>query len=100
MLAPNAAAVLEELHKPNPPVLSLLAQCRADDYLVVWERGPYLRDLLYHFTRLLLHQGHFTLALEVASRGLAEAFPDDHDLLYYRALALVNSGNITRAWAR
>jgi class 3 adenylate cyclase len=98
MFALSAAAVLEQLKQKNPPVLSLLAQCRAEENLGVWDQGPKLRELLRRFARQLLHQGHPTLALEVAARGLAEAYPDDHDLLYCRALALVNSGNTTRAW--
>jgi class 3 adenylate cyclase len=95
--APTADDVLEQLAQKNPPVLSLLALCRSDDYLVVWKPGPRLLELLHRFARLLLHQGHPTLALEVASRGLAEAYPDDHELLYCRALALLNCGNTTRA---
>ena len=97
MIAPTAAAILEQLAQPNPPVLSLLALCRSPEYRVVWEPGPYLVQLLRRFTRLLLHQGHPTLALEVAARGLAGPCVDDHELLYCRALALVNSRNTNRA---
>src|SRR5262249_15810716 len=50
------------------------------------------------FARLLLRQGHPTLALEVAARGLEDKrYPNDPELLYCRALALVNSRNTTRA---
>jgi class 3 adenylate cyclase len=94
MAAPTAADVLEQLNQKDPPVLALLWQCRTKEYLHVWEEGP---QLLRRFARLLLQQGHPTLALEVAARGLAERYRDDHDLLYCRALALVNSGNTTRA---
>ncbi len=95
MTAPNAAAILEQLAGKDAQVLGLLALCRTPEYLHVWREGP---ELLRRFARLLLKQGHPTLALEVAARGLDEkAYPNDHDLLYCRALALVNSGNPTRA---
>ena len=94
MAVPSAAAILDELNQKDPPVLALLWQCRTTEYLHVWEEGPLLPR---RFARLLLQQGHPTLALEVASRGLAERYRDDLDLLYCRALALVNSGNTTRA---
>ena len=78
-------------------VLNLLALCRTPEYLHVWQEGP---ELLRRFARLLLKQGHPTLALEVAARGLdARLYPDDHDLLFCRARALVNCGNPTRAEA-
>src|SRR5438105_122592 len=92
--APTAAAVLEQLAAKDAPVLNLLALCRTPEYQGVWSQGP---ELLRRFARLLLKQGHPTLALEVAARGLDKIDPDDHDLLYCRALALANSGNATRA---
>ena len=95
MTAPTAAAILEQLSVKDAQVFNLLALCRTPDYLHVWLEGP---ELLRRFARLLLKQGHPTLALEVAARGLdAKLYPDDHELLYCRALALVNSGNPTRA---
>jgi tetratricopeptide (TPR) repeat protein len=90
---PTAAAVLEQLEEKDAQVLNLLALCRTQPYLGVWQEGP---ELLRRFARLLLQQGHPTLALEVATRGL-DRYPGDHDLLYCRALALVRSGNPTRA---
>ncbi len=95
MIAPTAADILEQLAQKDAQVLNLLALCRTGPYLGVWTQGP---ELLRRFARLLLKQGHPTLALEVASRGLdKKAYPNDHDLLYCRALALVRSGNSTRA---
>jgi class 3 adenylate cyclase/tetratricopeptide (TPR) repeat protein len=97
MTAPTAAAILEQLSAKDAQVLNLLALCRTPEYLHVWQEGP---ELLRRFARLLLKQGHPTLALEVAARGLdAKLYPDDHDLLYCRARALVNCGNPTRAEA-
>src|SRR5665213_3585503 len=93
--APTAAAVLEQLSEKNAQVLNLLALCRTPEYFHVWLEGP---ELLRRFARLLLKQGHPTLALEVAARGLAEkVYPNDLDLMYCRALALARSGNPTRA---
>jgi class 3 adenylate cyclase/tetratricopeptide (TPR) repeat protein len=92
----SASAILKQLDQKDVQVLNLLAQCRTPPYVdVVWSQGP---ELLRRFARLLLKQGHPTLALEVAARGLAiPAHAKDHDLLYCRALALVRSGNTTRA---
>ncbi len=94
MVAPTAATVLEQLSEKGVQVLNLLALCRTPEYIHVWSEGP---ELLRRFARLLLKQGHPTLALEVAARGLDKLYSDDLDLLYCRALALVNSGNATRA---
>jgi class 3 adenylate cyclase/tetratricopeptide (TPR) repeat protein len=94
MIVPTAAAILEQLDQKDAPVLTLLALCRTQPYLGIWSEGP---ELLRRFGRLLIKQGHPTLALEVAARGLENLYPDDHDLLYCRALALVNSRNPTRA---
>ena len=97
MIAPTAAAILAELGHKDAQVLNLLALCRTKPYIdIVWKQGP---DLLRRFAHLLLKQGHPTLALEVAARGLVDkdGYPNDHDLMYCRALALVRSGNITRA---
>lgn len=95
MIAPTAAAILEQLDHKDAQVLNLLVLCRTKPYLGVWEEGP---KLLRRFARLLLKQGHPTLALEVAARGLDKpAYPNDHDLMYCRALALVRCGNTTRA---
>ncbi len=92
---PTAAAVLKELALPDAQVLNLLALCRTPPYLDVWTEGP---ELLRRFARLLLQQGHPTLALEVAARGLDDrAYPRDTELMYCRALALARSGNPTRA---
>lgn len=93
MTAPTAACILEQLAQKDAQVLNLLAQCRTKDYEFVWQEGP---ELHRRFARLLLKQGHPTLALEVAARGL-ERQKDDRDLHYCRALALVRSGNPTRA---
>ncbi len=94
MTAPTAAAILEQLAQKDAPVLSLLMLCRTPEYLGVWQQGP---ELLRRFARLLIKQGNPALALEVAARGLDTAYRGDPDLLYCRALALVNSGNTTRA---
>ena len=96
MIAPTATAILEQLDHKDAHVLNLLAQCRTKPYIdVVWAQGP---ELLRRFAHFLLKQGHPTLALEVAARGLdKKAYPNDHDLMYCRALALVRSGNATRA---
>lgn len=95
MTTPTAAAILDQLNHKDAPVLNLLALCRTKAYEGVWAEGP---ELLRRFARLLLKQGHPTLALEVASRGLEKiAYPRDHELMYCRALALVRSGNTTRA---
>jgi class 3 adenylate cyclase len=92
---PTAEAVLEQLGQEGAPVLHLLALCRTPDYLHVWAQGP---ELPRRFAKLLLKQGHPTFALEVASRCLEQhAYPGDPELLFYRALALANSGNLTRA---
>ena len=69
MTAPTAAAILEQLSPKDAQVLNLLALCRTPEYLHVWKEGP---ELLRRFARLLLKQGHPTLALEVAARGLDE----------------------------
>jgi class 3 adenylate cyclase/tetratricopeptide (TPR) repeat protein len=90
----TAAAILQQLAQKDPPVLALLWQCRTPEYLHVWKEGP---ELLRRFARLLIQQGHPTLALEVASRGLTERYHNDPELLYWRSLALVNCGNTTRA---
>ncbi len=95
MTVPTAASVLEQLAVRNAPVLSLLALCRKDEHLHLWSQGP---DLFRRFAQLLLKQGHPTLALEVASRGLDKhCYPEDNELRYSRALALARSGNPTRA---
>ena len=92
---PTAAAILEQLSQKGVRLLSVLALCRMPDYVPVWYESP---KLFQRFARLLLKQGHPTLALEVAARGLADkAYPNDLELMYCRALALVNSGNPTRA---
>ncbi len=85
MITPTADAVLEQLSVNNAQVLNLLALCRAPEYNHIWSETP---KLLRRFARLLLKQGHPTLALEVASRGLDKLYPGDHDLMYCRALAL------------
>ena len=95
MITPTAAAVLEQLSENDAQVLNLLALCRTPEFAHVWTEGP---ELLRRFARLLLKQGHPTLALEVAARGLADnAYATDLDLMYCRALALARSGNPTRA---
>ncbi|WP_020474994.1 TRAFs-binding domain-containing protein [Zavarzinella formosa] len=94
MIPATAEAILHELSAKDAPVLNLLALCRTPDYFRVWAEGPVL---LRRFARLLLKQGHPTLALEVASRGLDKPYPDDQDLLYCRALALARCGNPTQA---
>jgi class 3 adenylate cyclase len=94
MIPPNAAAILEQLGKKDATVLNLLALCRTEPYLGVWEKGP---ELPRKFARLLLRQGHPTLALEVAARAVGSLYPNDHELMYCRALALAKSGNPTRA---
>jgi class 3 adenylate cyclase len=95
MITPTARAVLELLAEKDVQVLNLLALCRTPEYHHVWSEGP---ELLRRFAHLLLKQGHPTLALEVAARGLADkAYPNDLDLMYCRALALARSGNPTRA---
>ncbi len=93
MIAPTAAAVLEHLAHKDAQVLNLLALCRTPSFDGVWSQGPALH---HRFARLLLRQGHPTLALQVAARGL-DRYPGDPNLLYCRAGALVNSGNTTRA---
>jgi class 3 adenylate cyclase len=90
----TAAAILEQLSDKNPPVLNLLALCRTPAFNHVWSQGP---ELLRRFARLLLKQGHPTFALEVAARGMDKLYPEDHELMYCRALALARSGNPTRA---
>jgi len=91
----TAAAILERLSVKGAPVLNLLALCRTPDYIHVWDEGP---ELPRRFARLLLKQGNPTVALELAARAVdATFYPGDHDLLYCRPLALVNSGNPTRA---
>jgi class 3 adenylate cyclase len=94
MTAQIADAILQQLAQKDAPVLGLLARYRTPEYHDVWLQGP---ELLRAFAHLLLKQGHPTLALEVAARGLDRAFHNDPDLQYCRALALVNSGNTTRA---
>ena len=95
MIELTAASVLEQLTQKGAPVLNLLAQCRAKEDEKIWSHGP---ELCQRFADLLLKQNHPTLALEVAARGLAVgAYPDDLPLMYFRALALVRSGNPTRA---
>jgi class 3 adenylate cyclase/tetratricopeptide (TPR) repeat protein len=94
MSASTAATVLEQLANKNAQVLNLLALCRTPEFQGVWAQGP---ELSRRFARLLLKQGHPTLALEVAARGLDKHYPDDADLMYCRALALARSGNPTRA---
>jgi class 3 adenylate cyclase/tetratricopeptide (TPR) repeat protein len=95
MTIPTAAAILDQLAAKDAQILNLLALCRTPEFQHVWAQGP---ELPRRFARLLLKQGHPTLALEVASRGLAEtAYPNDLDLMYCRALALARSGNPTRA---
>src|SRR5262249_7037864 len=93
-IQPTAAAILEQFADKDAQVLNLLALCRTQRYLGVWLEGP---ELLRRFARLLLQQGHSTLALEFAARGLDKLYAGDHDLLYCRALALANSGNPARA---
>jgi len=94
MSASTATAILEQLSDKNAQVLNLLALCRTPEFNHVWSEGP---ELLRRFARLLLKQGHPTLALEVAARGLDKFYPEDHDLMYCRTLALARSGNPTRA---
>ncbi len=95
MLLPTATAVLKELEDKDAPVLNLLALCRTQPYLGVWFEGP---ELLRRFARLLLKQGHPTLALEVAARGLDDkVYPNDHDLLYCRASPWPAAATPTRA---
>lgn len=95
MIPPTAEAFLGLLEHKDAQVLNLLALCRTAPYVDrVWVQGP---QLLRRFARLLLKQGHPTLALEVAARGLDKLYPDDLELMHYRALALVNCGNTTRA---
>jgi class 3 adenylate cyclase len=96
MIPATARAILKQLDEKDAQVLNLLALCRTPEYLHVWFQGP---ELLRRFARLLLQQGHPTLALEVAARGLTDkAYPGDVELMYCRALALARSGNPTRAW--
>jgi class 3 adenylate cyclase len=95
MAAPTADSILEQLAAKDAQVLNLLALCRTTPYEAVWTQGPQLH---HRFARLLIKQGHPTLALEVAARGLDDKrYPKDHELLYCRALALANSRNTTRA---
>jgi class 3 adenylate cyclase/tetratricopeptide (TPR) repeat protein len=89
----TAKAILEELARKGAQALNVLDRCRTLDYLPAWTEGPQLGR---RFAQLLLKQGHPTLALEVAARSL-ERYPGDHELLYYRALALARCGNPTRA---
>src|SRR5437016_3529063 len=93
--APTAASVLEQLAQKDAHVLNLLALCRKKEHEDIWTQDP---ELFRRFAFLLLKQGHPTLALEVASRGLEKnCYPEDNTLRYYQALALVRSGNPTRA---
>jgi class 3 adenylate cyclase/tetratricopeptide (TPR) repeat protein len=92
--APKVIDILEQLSDKDAQVLNLLALCRTPEFTHVWSEGP---ELSRRFARLLLKQGHPTLALEVAARGLDKFYPDDHELMYCRAIALVRSGNATRA---
>src|SRR5207253_637773 len=95
VIVPTADAILEQLSARNAPVLQLLALCRMPLHDAVWTHGPQLHR---RFARLLIKQGHPTLALEVAARGLDDKrYPNDPELLYWRALALVNSRNTTKA---
>src|SRR5262245_32971369 len=94
MPVPTAENILEQLAQKDAQVLNLLALCRTEPYLHVWQKGP---ELLRRFARLLLKQGHPTLALEVAARGLGSLYRDDHDLLYCRALAMARCANPTKA---
>jgi class 3 adenylate cyclase/tetratricopeptide (TPR) repeat protein len=89
----TARAILDELNQKDAQVLNLLALCRTQPYLGVWEEGP---ELVRRFARLLLKQGHPTLALESAARGL-DNYPDDPELLYCRALALARCDSPSRA---
>src|SRR5262245_3999152 len=90
----TATAVLEQLRAPKAPVLKLLAECRERDNQHVWDED---RALVRRFAELLIDQKHPTIALEVASRGLEDRYyPGDHELLYWRAPALVTTGNPTR----
>ena len=83
MPALSAAAVLKKLDDPDAPVLHLLAECRAPDNEAVWRAGPHLHR---RFARLLLRQGHPTLALETAARGLFDrGYAGDADLTGARA---------------
>lgn len=66
MIQPTATAILEQLSEKGARVLNLLALCRTPEYQHVWGEGP---ESLRRFARLLLKQGHPTLALEVAARG-------------------------------
>ncbi len=90
----RAADFLERLADKNAPVLNLLAESRVEENRAAWKEGP---QLSRRFARLLLKQGHPTLALEVAARSLDEVYPDDHELLYCRAFALARCGNPTKA---
>jgi class 3 adenylate cyclase/tetratricopeptide (TPR) repeat protein len=91
----TAAWVLKQLAHKDAPLLHLLSRCREQGNEHVWEQGPALHRL---FARLLRKQGHPSLALEVAARGLEEnRCPGDHELMYLRALALADCGNLTKA---
>ena len=61
--------------------------------LSVWTEGSALGCRL---AELLIKQGHPTLAVDYRPRSL-DRCPADHQLLYYRALALARCGNPTRA---
>ena len=93
MTAPTSASVLKQLAEKDAPVLNLLAECRKKENEDIWMKDP---ELFRKFASILLKQGHPTLALEAAARGL-DFVPEDNLLRYSRALALVRSGNPTRA---
>ena len=96
MTAPTAAAILEQLSEKDAQVLNLLALCRTPEFVQVWRAGSGPAPSL----RPPPAQAGPSRRSPSKSRPAAwseRLYPDDHELLYCRALALVNCGNPTRA---
>lgn len=92
----TASEVLRRLGSAEVSLLELLEQCRHESNHAIWGQGAELCRL---FAQRLLKQGHPSLALEVARRGLSEGYPNDPELEYCRALALARCDSPTRAAA-
>lgn len=88
----NVRAILKELHSPGSNVLELLDAHRGHGFDELWTRDP---RLFRAFGQRLISADHSAAAFELIREGLHD-HPDDHDLLYFRALALARGGNTSK----
>lgn len=93
MTEPAVEPILAELQAPGAHPVALLQAYRAEAHGPLWQQDA---RLYRAFGRALVSAGQATAAFELVREGVLQ-FPEDHELLYLRALALARGGNLLKA---